>query len=147
MEAVKEGQTAIQFADQLHDIENQIRVLETQRDVAKTYLAHALVVEQLDTVVGTYAQTYKLSRPNTRHQFNLPAEEFTKLGIFEECTEKPVPKINKSKMDDLLKRRRIDDDTVRHWIDAGYYVIERSDEITVRQVQTKLDDFKAASGF
>lgn len=137
-----EPKTTVVLADKLHKLENEKRSLETQIELAKSALAQALVQEDKEVTLGSYGQKYKLYRPAARYTFNLPVEEFLANGILEDCT--PAPKLTKTKLDELLKTRRLEDDTVAEWQRKGWYVIERSDEIGVRQVSTKLEDLQNA---
>jgi hypothetical protein len=136
------------LADALHQIENQIRMLEIERDVARGNLAEALITSGEDCVIGSSGQKYKLARPSAKYTFDLPVEVFQHLGILQECTPPaPGPKLTKMKLDELLKKRRLDDEVVAHWQRQGWYTIDRSGEISVKQVETKLGELKEAIGF
>ncbi len=136
------------WADKLHEIQNQKRLLEMQEADAKTNLAQAMLTEDVTETLGSFGQKYQLSRPPSRYIFQLPREEFERLGILDICTPPaPEPKLTKATLDKLLKNRAVDDLTVAEWQTKGWYVVDRSDEITVKQVTTKLEELKSAVGF
>lgn len=148
---VLESSPQIELADELHRVENQIRLLEASRDRLKIDLAAAIYQAGQNDVIGSYGQKYVISRPNTKYTFRIPDEEFDRLGLTEICTPPapppPGPKLNKTELDKLLKTRKLDDQTVLEWQQKGWYQVDRSDEITVKQVQTKLEELKATVGF
>lgn len=127
------------YADRLGEIEDSLRLLEGERDRARAELAAAILAEGGEMAISSTGKTYKLARPSTKYTFTVPPAGLERLGVLEECTPPPAPKLTKSKLDDLLKRRRLDDETVVEWQRQRWYVIERSDEITVKQVETKLE--------
>ncbi len=127
-------------ADLLHDIQNSLRLLESQEAQVKTELAAAMIREDVDTAIGSCGQTYKIAYPPARYLFSVPEAELSRLGILADCTPPPpAPKLTKTKLDDLLKKRRLDETTVASWCEQGWYEVERSGEITVKQVETKLE--------
>lgn len=135
------------LANQLHENQDQQRALQLAEATLKAELALAMLEEGVDQTVGDYGQTYQLARPNARYVFDIPDEEYDRLGIREACTPVAKPKLTKALLDKLLKKCQLDDITVAEWQTNGWYQVERSGEITIKQVTTKMDDLRSAVGF
>lgn len=136
-------------ADKLGEIEDALRLMEFSRDRARADLAAAILAEGGEMAISSTGKTYKLSRPSTKYEFNVPKEELERLGILADLTpppSAPEPKLNKTELDKLLKKRKLTDETVAEWQRQRWYVIDRSDEITVKQVETKMETLKQVMG-
>lgn len=135
--------TTLVLVDEIYKIDNQMRDLQAQRDGLQNDLIVQLAAARKNDrdfpeVVGSYGQRFKLAKPNNQYKFSIPQEEFDRLGITEEFTK--APSMNKSGMDDLKKRGVITDIDVANWIQEGWYTPIISDELTLKQLQSKKED-------
>lgn len=134
-------QEIIETADKLHDVQDILREYQKEEQDLKAQLAGLLKVAGIEQVTGSLGQRYAISYGRATYTFNLPVEEFERLGIKERCTPPaPGPKLTKAQLDKMLKTGDVTDADVAVWQAVGWYQVERSGELTIRQLESKAED-------
>lgn len=126
----------------LFEIQHQIRKLaEVEADLKAALAADLKGLQEgdeLPVIAGKYGQKYQLLPASNSYKFTLPREEYQRLGILERCT--PAPKLTKTELDKLVKQGYIDHSTIAGWEEQGWYAVENSGALSVKQLASKPED-------
>lgn len=143
--------TVADIADRLYDLQDQIRLLQEREQELSQELAAGLLAlrteeDPMPAITGKYGQKFQLAKKRASYVYNLPQQEYERLGIIQACTPVAGPKMTNTKMKELMKLGRVTHNDVNHWMNQGWYQVDDSGEMTIRQVQTDTQTLKQAVG-